>query len=205
MLSFMVVGVWQEFDTSSSNVQREAGRVADVYHLAAFLPDPARSRIQKDVNRYIREVIAFDWPAMQRGDRSRQAYDTLYRIQGSIATAVARTSSQAQVQSVALEAIQTVIDARRQRFHDNSTGIPMILWYTMFFMALVTVFIGFSFRLESVRAHYVMVIALSAVIATSFVLIAELDYPFRGDASISSRDFAHEYNRIHRIDLNSGY
>lgn len=205
MLSFMVVGVWQQFDTSAANVQREAGGIADVYHLAAFMPDPARRRIQADVDRYIYQVIALDWPAMQRGGRSREAYDTLYRILDSIATSDARTPNQTQVQSAAMQSIHTVIDARRRRFHDNGTGIPMILWYTMFFIALVTVFVGFSFRLDSVRAHYTMVIALAAVIAISFVLIAELDYPFRGDVSISPRDFTHEYNHIHGIKLNSGY
>jgi len=205
MLSFMVVGVWQEFDVSAANVQREAGAIADVYHLAAFMPGPPRHRIQADVDRYIHQVIALDWPAMQRGGRSREAYDTLYRILDSIVTTTARTPSQVQAQSAAMHSIQTVIDARRRRFHDNGAGIPAVLWDTMLFMAAVTVMVAFSFRLDGVRAHYTMIVALAAVIAISFVLIAELDYPFRGDMSISSRDFTHEYNHLHGIRLNSGY
>ncbi|MDP9110863.1 MAG: DUF4239 domain-containing protein, partial [Candidatus Eremiobacteraeota bacterium] len=200
MLSFMVVNVWQQFDTTAAVLQREAGAMADVYHLAAFLPQPERVRIQSDVDRYLTQVIELDWPAMQRGSRSLKAHDTLFRVLGSVAGTSPRTPGQSQVQASALTAVQTAIDARRQRFHDNETGVPAILWCTMLFMSAVTLVVSFFFRVQSVSAHYTMVIALAAAIAISFVLIAELDYPFRGDTSLSPHDFIHEHNRIHGID-----
>jgi hypothetical protein len=42
-----------------------------------------------------------------------------------------------------------------------------------------------------------MVVALTAVIALTFALIAELDYPFRGDIAVDPYAFVHVIEALH--------
>jgi hypothetical protein len=42
-----------------------------------------------------------------------------------------------------------------------------------------------------------MVVALTAVVSISFALIAELDYPFRGDMAIDPFPYKHVIEALH--------
>jgi hypothetical protein len=44
-----------------------------------------------------------------------------------------------------------------------------------------------------------MVIAETCVIAIIFTLIAELDYPFRGDIAVDPYSFIHVMNTLHGV------
>src|SRR5581483_11084726 len=46
MMSFMVVGVWEQYDTAGQNTQIEASALSDLYHLADAFPQATRNLIQ---------------------------------------------------------------------------------------------------------------------------------------------------------------
>ena len=52
-------------------------------------------------------------------------------------------------------------------------------------------------------ASSTMVGALAAVIVMVMLLIAEFDYPFRGDIAVKPTAFAHTWNSLH--NLQGGY
>ena len=60
----------------------------------------------------------------------------------------------------------------------------------MIFIAAITIGAIYFFRVPSRLAHIVMTVAVAAVIGAIFVLIAELDLPFRGDPHISPEAYA---------------
>ncbi|HEY8313523.1 MAG TPA: DUF4239 domain-containing protein [Candidatus Baltobacteraceae bacterium] len=205
MLSFMVVAVWQEYDASANTVEREASAASDLHHLADLLAQPTRNRLKAEVDRYMTVVIHDDFPAMQRGQSSSRARDASYRIYQIVAGFKPASPGQTQLQGEALDLAHVLTDARRQRLHDNRTGIPMILWATMFFLGALTVVFSYFFRIENVTAHFLMTLALTAVIGVMLVLIAELDYPFRGDTAIGPQAIVEAYARTHDRDVTSRY
>lgn len=79
----------------------------------------------------------------------------------------------------------------------NRQGIPLVLWATMMVCGCITVLFSFYFRVEHAGAQYIMVVALTAVIAITFTLIAELDYPFRGDIAVEPFAFEHILTALH--------
>jgi hypothetical protein len=90
-----------------------------------------------------------------------------------------------------------LLDARRQRLHDNETGIPGILWWTLFAFAAITIGFTYLFGLESLKIQLLMTAALSTAIALIFVLIAELDYPYRGDTGITPHSWYQIQHQLH--------
>ncbi len=197
LMSFMTVGVWQEYDAAAQNVQNEASALSDLHHLGDAFPMPERRELHSAVDRYITLVLFDEWPRMVHGGESKAAHDTGYDTERIITHFMPANAQQVALQSRGLELVERMLDARRQRIHDNRTGIPMILWATMLFTGAITVVFSFYFRVDRAGAQYVMVIALTAVVTAIFVLMAELDYPFRGDIAVSPEPFVHVYNTVH--------
>jgi len=192
LLSFVVVVVWQEYDASAANVQREASAIADLHRIADGLPAPLAESVRRDCDRYADAVVAEEWPAMRHGGRSRAARDLADRIEREIVAYAPQTSRAAAIQTQALELIRTLADSRRKRLFDNDQGIPPQMWAAMLIVAAITVGFTYLFGVDSFSAHVLMTGGLAIVLATIMVLIALLDYPFRGDVSIGPQAFVRD-------------
>ena len=199
MMSFMVVGVWQQYDAAGRNTQVEASALSDLYHLADALPKPTRAAIQTSVDSYIALVLHDEWPLLAHGTESWRAYQMAYQIQNVVTHFKPPNEQAALVQSEAISYASQFLDARRQRIRDNTTGIPNVLWATMLTVGAVTIFFSFYFKVQQPIAQHIMVAALTTVITLIFVLIAELDYPFRGDIAVHPDAYVHAYNALHHI------
>ncbi len=186
ILSFMLVTVWQQYDQASSTVVQEASAVADLYHVASNFPDPVKSQLGAAINEYARVVVDEEWPAMRTGGTSEAATRASLQLLTVLVRYEPRSNAQQTLQQDAVSLVTTIVDARRDRLFDNAQGIPMILWAGMWILTFVTITTCYVFRIRNETMHAAMTIALAAVIGVTFVLIAEFDYPFRGDAQISA-------------------
>lgn len=202
-LSFMFINVWSQYVMASNTVQLEASAVSDLHHLAESFPEPTRSQIQDGVDRYVQLVIHEEWPRMRTGGHSEAAHTAAYGIQSVIASFRPKTSTQVMLQSHALDSSNIFLDARRQRLHENDEGIPMLLWGALLFVGCITIVFSYYFRVDNPFEHHLMIIALTSVIVVMMVLIAEFDYPFRGDVAIQPDSWQHTWNSIH--NLQGGY
>ncbi len=197
LLSFVVVVVWQEYDASDTVVSTEAGAVADLHRLSDALPEPLGTTLKRELDDYTRLMIAVEWPAMRHGGWSPEAQHLSRVITAQIGSAIPHNAAQQNALALALNVDRTMLDARRQRLHDNATGIPLILWATLWSVAVVTLGFSYLFGMENVRIQLMMTAALTITIALMFVLIAELDYPFRGDTSISAHSWYEIQRQLH--------
>ncbi len=202
-LSFMFINVWTQYVMASNTVQQEASSIADLHHLAGAFPAPARTKIQDGVDKYIRLVIEQEWPLMRSGGHSQAAYDASYEVLNVITSLKPTSSEEIMLQSHALDAANAFLDDRRQRLHANDDGIPMPLWGVLFFIACMVMIFSYYFRVENPFEQHLMVAALASVIVVVMLLIAEFDYPFRGDVAVSPAAFQHAWNSLHH--LQGGY
>lgn len=199
MMSFMVVGVWQQYESAGQNTQIEASALSDLYHIGDALPQATKLQLQSGVDRYISLVVNDEWPAMVNGSESWRAHQTAYSIQDIVTHFRPSSEQQSIVQSQAMTYTAQFLDARRQRIRDNRTGIPTVLWAVMLAVGVITVVFSFYFKVDRPLAQQIMVAALTAVIVLIYSLIAELDYPFRGDIAIHPDAYQHVYNSLHHI------
>src|SRR5215207_3864794 len=61
LLAFMLIAVWQDYNTAQTNVESEAHELAGVYFLASQLPEPERTRVQDLTRTYARVVVEEEW------------------------------------------------------------------------------------------------------------------------------------------------
>ncbi|HET6896358.1 MAG TPA: hypothetical protein VFH72_13325 [Candidatus Baltobacteraceae bacterium] len=199
MMSFMVVGVWQEYDNAAQTAQREASALSDLYHLAIAIPQPFRSHVRGEIEQYLRLALNYEWPDMQHGGESVQANQLAYKLGEAVDSWRMSTPGEGAIKAEAMQYVRTFWDMRRDRILANSQGIPLVLWSAMLFIGTVTIVFSFYFRVDKPHAQYLMIVAETAVITIIFALIAELDYPFRGDVAIQPDAFMHVLNQIHGI------
>jgi len=76
--------------------------------------------------------------------------------------------------------------------------VPTIVWSIMGMGGALTVVFSFFFGMPSFRMHLAMTGMLTASLALVFVLIIELDWPFRGTLSISPGAFVAVKENIER-------
>jgi CDP-diglyceride synthetase len=202
-LSFMFINVWSQYVLASNTVQLEASAVSDLHHIADSFPEPTRSKLQDEVDRYVQLVIYDEWPKMRSGGHSDAAHNAAYAVQSVVAAFKPKTSVQVMLQSHALDSTNIFLDARRMRLHENDNGIPTLLWETLLFVSCVTIIFSYYFRVDKPFEQYFMIVALTSVIAVMMLLIADLDYPFRGQTGISPAPWQHTWNSIH--NLQGGY
>ncbi len=193
MLSFMVVTVWQQYDQSAATVDKEASAIADLYHAVGALPASVRLPVRAGLERYVDLVISNDWPAMRYGGNDPRVRATALDIVRDIQTYEPATYGQQNVAADAIEHAHEMLDARRDRLFQNQEAVPSLVWVMMIFVAAVTVASTYLFRVDDARAHYLMSMALAAVIGATFVMLAEFDLPFRGEMQIDPRAFAADY------------
>jgi hypothetical protein len=190
MLSFMVVVVWQEYDAAAGVVNTEANEVADLYHTVGAMPEPLSRQVRSDLIRYVQVVVADEWPQMRRGASSDDARRLAVAISENVEAFNPVTMGEQTLAADAIDHAHRLLDARRERLFQNQQAVPPLVWVMLFFVSIATLGSTAFFRVESGRAHLIMTVALAAVIGATFVLIAELDLPFRGPMQIGSSAFA---------------
>lgn len=189
VLSFLLIGNWQEYDAAAASVAQEASAVGDLYHSAAYFPPEVAAQVRAACRSYVDVVVGTEWPAMRRGESSPQAMQAALHILEFVAKYQPKTAAQQALQQSALGLANAIMDGRRTRLFDNQQGIPMIFWAGNFFIAAVTIVFCYLFRVRKVWLHVFMTAGLMMVIATLFVVTAEFDYPFRGDGQLTPFPF----------------
>ncbi len=185
MLAFIVAIVWQEFDAASQRVAVEAGAATDLWHTSRGLPAPLGPAVRRNLVEYAGLMVEDEWPAMRRGGSSKRAENALTRTFEDVAQFRPADAGAGNVQSASLQYLGVLHDARHHRLDDNNSGVSPFEWTILLIGALVIVGICYLVGLPELRTQLLMTGAVAAMIASTFVLIFELDYPFRGDLAVA--------------------
>jgi hypothetical protein len=185
MLAFIVAIVWQEFDAATQRVAVEEAAATDLWHTARGLPAPLGPAVRASLVEYASAMVKAEWPAMRTGGSSKHAEDVLTRTFEDVAQFRPANAGAANAQSASLQYLGALHDARHHRLDDNSSGVTPFEWTILLIGALVVIGICYLVGLSSLRTQLLMTGAVAAMIAAVFVLIFELDYPFRGELSIA--------------------
>ncbi len=185
MLAFIVAIVWQEFDAATQRVAVEAAAATDLWHTARGLPAPLGPSVRSGLVEYASLMVREEWPAMRSGGSSKRAEDVLTRTFEDVAQFRPANAGASNAQSASLQYLGTLHDARHHRLDDNNSGVSPFEWAILLIGAVIVIGIGYLVGLSSLRTQLLMTGAVAAMIAATFVLIFELDYPFRGELAVA--------------------
>jgi len=189
LLAFVVVAVWQDYETAQTNVESEAHELAGTYYLAFQMPEPERTNVQELVRTYTRVVVEEEWPMMERGQVSPRAESLLRQLTLKLLGFHPRTQGGQVLYESGLRQLHDAADARRSRLLEVREGIPDLLWVVIVVGGVITVSFTYLFGLKSNLAHALMVAALTLVICGILFTIGEFDYPFSGVAELRPEPF----------------
>jgi hypothetical protein len=187
MLAFVTVTVWQEYDGSQQRLAVEGSAAGDIWRTAAGVSTTTSQALRSEIVSYAQVLIADEWPLMRRGLSSPRAEERLATLYAIAARFRPASEGESNAQMALLAAIANLHDARRHRLLDNDSGVAPFQWAVLLIGSIAVFCYSYLFGMSNVRAHLMMVALLAVVIASMFVLIFELDYPFRGDLAIVPR------------------
>ena len=189
LLAFVVIAVWQDYETAQTNVESEAHELDGIYFLASQLHEPERKRIQELVRTYARVVVEEEWPMMERGQTSPRADYLLRQLTMNLLEFDPRTEGGQVLYESGLGQLHDAADARRSRLLEVREGIPDLLWVVLVVGGVITVCFTYLFGLKSNLAHALMVAALTLLICGILFTIGEFNNPFSGVVEIRPEAF----------------
>jgi hypothetical protein len=189
VLAFMLIAVWQDYNTAQTTVESEANELAGVYFLASRLPEPQRTHVQDLARMYARVVVEEEWPMMEQGQTSPRADSLLRQLRFELLEFDPHTRGEQVLYERGLTDLHNAVDARRSRLLEVREGIPNLLWVVLVVGGVITVSFTYLFGLKSNVAHALMVAALTLLICAILFTIGEFDYPFSGVVEIRPEAF----------------
>jgi Protein of unknown function (DUF4239) len=184
LLAFMLIAVWQDYNTAQTNVESEAHELAGVYFLASRLPEPQRTRLQDLARTYARVVVEEEWPMMKHSQTSPRADSLLRQLRLELLRLDPHTEGEQVLYERGLTQLHDAVDARRSRLLEVREGIPSLLWVVLVVGGVITVSFTYLFGLKSNLAHALMVAALTLLICGILFTIGEFNNPFSGVVEI---------------------
>ena len=184
MLAFVLVIVWQDFDRAQNDTVKEANYFAQIYRDATGLPEPFRSQFLEANGNYLKAVVKYEWPQMQRGERSIEAQAAADRVWEVTASFDPKTEKEKIFFSEMLNKMNDAVEMRRQRIQDSGSGLHPSLWFVLLLGGIITVVFTFFFGSENLYAQITMTTMLAVLIVLIIFTILLMDFPYSGDLSI---------------------
>ena len=184
LLAFAVLVVWEKLNEAEGNVALEAGAATTIYRLAEGMDPAAGAEVSAAVTAYLKAVVDSDWPAMERGGESPEAFDALGGVYRAVLRAEPSDARGPVVLAAALAQLDLLTQARRARIAVAQGIVPGVIWFTLFFGAVVTIGFTFFFGSRNLRAQALMTGALAILIFSGLLIIVAIDRPFAGTVRV---------------------
>lgn len=189
LLAFIAIATWESFAQSGDIVDREADCVGSIYRDTQGLPPATGQQIRADVRQYTDTVIHQEWPVQEAAQIPNQGWEPLRRIHSAIVTMRPANSGEAVIEAELLKTLNMLYSARGSRLSAVQGHIPEVIWWIIFFGGALTVGFTYLFGFHNFRMHLITTAAVATSLALVVVLIIALDWPFRGEVSVTPDAF----------------
>jgi len=182
---FTAAQVWTDNEKAKAEIDREASALRSAEILVTSFPTETQVQLRELVRRYIADVVAQEWPLMAQGTANLRA------IPGVLAEALQATlalnpSSEGQktAQRHIATALETALDARRQRIIISESQVNLVKWACLFMQALCALVAIAMVHSDNRLASIIAMGIFATGVAASIFLILAHDRPFIGELSI---------------------
>ncbi len=101
LLAF-IIAVWEQYQAARDTSDREANELAELYWLAYQLPESEGRQVQELAQSYARVVVEEEWPLMEDGQFSPQAWALVDEIRQRMGEFEASTTTEQVLQDQGL-------------------------------------------------------------------------------------------------------
>jgi uncharacterized protein YacL len=189
LLAFIAIATWESFSRASDIVENESDYAGGMYLDTAGLEQAKGQEIRDALAKYVSVVIDVEWPIQRQGVTPDQGWKPLRDLATAIATIHPQNSGEAVIEAELLRTWNDLYNARSARLSAVQGHIPGVIWCIIFFGAAITTGYTYLFGFENFGMHIAMTATVAATLALVIVLIIALDWPFRGEISVSPDPF----------------
>lgn len=200
LLAFIAVVTWETFSRADEVTANEVSHLSNLYSDTSVLHGPALNKFRTHLRDYVQIVVDHEWPQQQTGRVKETFYtagwDVLEEANSALLSFKPADLGESDVYRSALQELNALLAARMARVDAAAGHVPRMVWWIIVLGGALTVGYTFLFGMPSKIMHLLMTGGVAASLALIIVLIAELDYPFRGDISVSDGPFVHLQYRM---------
>jgi hypothetical protein len=167
---------------SATIVDEEASSLAALDRDFSAYPEPIRSQLLDHPREDTRYTINDGWPQQRAGIAPKRRTERITSLSKVLFAFEPVTEGEEIKHAEALRQFNHLIETRRARLANVTTGLPAVLWWVLAFGSLLSIMPIWLLDME-VHLHLFLGGALAAFLGIVILQIAELDNPFRGDLS----------------------
>jgi hypothetical protein len=180
LLAFVVFLAFTSYDKAKSGAEREATNVVQQFETAQFLPEEAAARLGGELVCYGRAVVHVEWPQLEHGRTplfnpwGLPLFRTLQPVDPD-------TAAEQAAYAKWLDQTSDREQARLDRIQGGQGVIPAPLWFILIVSAGIVLLYLFFFadRGERKVAQGLFAATVTAMLATSLLVVGFLDNPYR--------------------------
>jgi hypothetical protein len=192
LLAFIAIVAWEDMLKASEAVAREASLIEVLYLDAQGIEDKeVVNELRKKLRHYAETVVDREWPDQQAGRVSDAAEPALHSIRKALAAFTPQNSNDIILKQAMLQLQNDLLGAYRDRREAAGGHIPSSVWWVIGFLGVLIVGLTAFLGMRSLWVHFVLLTGFTTAIIVVVALIVQLDYPFRGEVSVSAEPFEH--------------
>jgi hypothetical protein len=193
LIALIVVDVFETFAKGDEIATAEANKLSNLMLDSAGLPPQVATEVLGNINQYIDTVVKSEWPNQRAGKLDQKVFEQGWTVLAELDKELAVFEPQTMGQNVnkaeMLRAMNDLIKARRSRIIAAGEHLPEVVWQILLLGGAVSVVYTYLFGARTFGIHVAITGLIAATISLVFVLIITLDYPFRGEVSVTPEAF----------------
>src|SRR5271167_468799 len=184
-MAFAASQVWTDNDRANAGVDREASALRSVVILAAAFPGEPETRLRSLISSYIAEASGQEWPMMAHRKITLQVapHALAEALQLTLALLPNGPGQQIAQREITV-AIESALDARRQRIGISQSQVNWVKWSCLYLQAAAALLAIAMVHSDNRLASAITMGIFATGVAASVLLIAAYDRPFIGEISV---------------------
>ena len=195
-LGLIAVGLWEHYMGITKTVEDEASTLSELYRNVRGYREPYKTKLTGELKKYTQYIIDEAWPKMERGIVPLEGVKMMTVFQATLYEFEPQTEGQKIIHNAGLTSYNKYVHIRQQRLELVNKGVPYMIWWIVFFGALINLMLSWLFVVKNKSLHILMNGLLGALIGALVFMIIVLDFPFRGWFRVSAEPFEMVYQLL---------
>jgi len=202
LLGFLVVVVWESYDSAHQNVAQEAATLVPLYRLTYGMTLQSGKPLRGMIRNYTEALISDEWPMLgttRTGSRNARRLigdmDRHFALLDSTSKA-----ADAQVNTEFLRTKSSIVAARNQRLLEASDSIPWVMWLGAIGGGVLTTFMSALLYMTRLWPQLLMSLLIAALTGLLLFIMAVLSRPFSGPLAIGPEYFTEALQVMDDVD-----
>ena len=189
VFAFVTVATWQNYNSVSDTVSKEAHTLFNLYQIMDAYPGEAKKAGQAELIQYAQIVIEQEWPILNQQQFDLNAFKSLDRIKQIFLNHKPSKFEGLAIHNEGLSLLSDYTDLRRNRIESAKSFLAKPMWAALIISAVLLILFSALFKTKNIRIHAVMIALVGASLGVMFFLLVIYDNPFWGPSAIQPTPF----------------